>query len=174
MTRVLHLAAQVAVTTSIVDPRNDLEQNVLGTFNVLEAIRLSPNKPQIIYASTNKVYGALEHLPVRETLMRSEFLDDACRTFGVSEAQPLDFHSPYGCSKGAADQYVIDYARIYGLKTFVLRQSCIYGEHQFGVEDQGWLAWFTIAAMLGRPLTLYGNGKQVRDALFCGGFGRAL
>lgn len=163
---VLHLAAQVAVTTSIVDPRHDLEQNVLGTFNVLESIRLSTNKPSLVYTSTNKVYGALEDLPVRESLMRYEFVDAERRTFGISEEQHLDFHSPYGCSKGAADQYVIDYARIYGLKTIVFRQSCVYGEHQFGVEDQGWLAWFTIAAMLGKPLTLYGTGKQVRDALF--------
>jgi CDP-paratose 2-epimerase len=163
---VLHLAGQVAVTSSILDPRHDIEQNMLGTFNVLEAIRLSPNKPPIIYASTNKVYGELEHHPVRERLMRYEFVDDAYRTFGVPESQPLSFHSPYGCSKGAADQYVMDYARIYGLRTLVFRQSCIYGPNQFGVEDQGWLAWFAIAAMLHKPLTLYGTGKQVRDALF--------
>ncbi len=163
---VIHLAAQVAVTTSIADPRNDIEQNILGTFNVLEAIRLSSNKPALIYTSTNKVYGSLEDLTVRETLMRYEFDDEEARTYGISEKRQLDFHSPYGCSKGAADQYVIDYARIYGLKTIVFRQSCIYGENQFGVEDQGWLAWFAIAAMLGKPLTLYGSGKQVRDALF--------
>lgn len=163
---VIHLAAQVAVTTSIADPRNDIEQNILGTFNVLEAIRTSTNKPMLIYSSTNKVYGALENIPVRETLMRSEFINDEYRTYGVPETQQLDFHSPYGCSKGAADQYVIDYARIYSLRTIVFRQSCIYGAHQFGVEDQGWLAWFAIAAMLGKSLTLYGNGKQVRDALF--------
>jgi CDP-paratose 2-epimerase len=163
---VLHLAAQVAVTTSIADPRNDIEQNVLGTFNVLEAIRLSVNKPALIYTSTNKVYGALESYPVCERLMRYEFENDEYRRFGVPESQSLDFHSPYGCSKGAADQYVLDYARIYGLKTLVLRQSCIYGQNQFGVEDQGWLAWFAIAAMLGKPLTLYGDGKQVRDALY--------
>ena len=163
---VIHLAAQVAVTTSISDPRNDIEQNVLGTFNVLEAIRLSQNKPALIYTSTNKVYGSLEELTVRDTLMRYEFNDEIARTYGISEKQQLDFHSPYGCSKGAADQYVIDYARIYGLKTIVFRQSCIYGENQFGVEDQGWLAWFAIAAMLGKSLTLYGTGKQVRDALF--------
>ena len=163
---VLHLAAQVAVTTSVVDPRNDMEQNIVGTFNVLEAIRQSANKPPIIYSSTNKVYGALEAFPVREAEKRYEFIDEAYRSYGVPETAQLDFHSPYGCSKGAADQYVIDYGRIYGLKTLALRQSCIYGEHQFGVEDQGWLAWFTIAAMQGRPITIYGTGKQVRDALF--------
>ncbi len=165
---VLHLAAQVAVTTSIADPRNDIEQNILGTFNVLEAIRMSANKPALIYTSTNKVYGALERYPVRERLMRYEFEDDERQKYGIPETQSLDFHSPYGCSKGAADQYVIDYARIYGLKTLVLRQSCIYGEHQFGIEDQGWVAWLTIAAMLGKPITIYGTGKQVRDILFAG------
>ncbi len=163
---VLHLAAQVAVTTSITDPKNDLEQNILGTFNVLEAIRTSANKPSIIYTSTNKVYGALEAYPVREAEKRYEFIDEAYRTYGIPESQQLDFHSPYGCSKGAADQYVVDYGRIYGLRTLALRQSCIYGLNQFGVEDQGWLAWFTIAAMQGKPITIYGTGKQVRDILF--------
>ncbi len=163
---VLHLAAQVAVTTSIADPRNDMVQNIVGTFNVLEAVRTSDNKPPIIYSSTNKVYGALEGYPVREALTRYEFVDDTYRAYGVPESQTLDFHSPYGCSKGAADQYVIDYGRIYGLKTLVFRQSCIYGLHQFGVEDQGWIAWFTIAAMRGKPLTIYGSGFQVRDGLF--------
>lgn len=163
---VLHLAAQVAVTTSITDPRNDFEQNALGTFNVLEAVRLSANKPVLLFASTNKVYGGLEHLPVEEAQSRYEFVSDEARMFGISEKEQLDFHSPYGCSKGVADQYVIDYSRIYGLKTVVFRQSCIYGKHQFGIEDQGWVAWFTIAAMLERPLTIYGTGKQVRDVLF--------
>lgn len=163
---VLHLAAQVAVTTSITDPRNDFEQNALGTFNVLEAVRTSKNKPALIYSSTNKVYGSLEHLTVQEKATRYEFTDANYREHGVPESEQLDFHSPYGCSKGTADQYVIDYGRIYGLRTLVFRQSCIYGENQFGVEDQGWVAWFTIAAMLGKPLTLYGTGKQVRDILF--------
>ena len=163
---VLHLAAQVAVTTSVIDPRTDFEQNALGTFNVLEAIRMSKNQPAIIYSSTNKVYGSLEHLTVVEKDERYEFTDPKYQANGVPESEQLDFHSPYGCSKGAADQYVIDYARIYGLKTVVFRQSCIYGPQQFGVEDQGWLAWFTIAAMLQKPLTLYGTGKQVRDVLF--------
>jgi CDP-paratose 2-epimerase len=163
---VLHLAAQVAVTTSLVDPRTDFEKNALGTFNVLEAIRSAPNPPAIIYSSTNKVYGGIEEKTVRETETRYEFNDDEYRTYGVPETQPLDFHSPYGCSKGAADQYVVDYSRIYGLKTLVFRQSCIYGPHQFGIEDQGWVAWFTIAVMHGKPLTLFGTGKQVRDVLF--------
>ena len=159
---VLHLAAQVAVTTSVADPREDFETNALGTFNVLEAIRLIPGDPVLVYSSTNKVYGALEQLKVveKETRYLFEDLPD-----GVSEACPLDFHTPYGCSKGAADQYVRDYARLFGLRTVVFRQSCIYGQRQFGVEDQGWVAWFVIATLLKRPITIYGNGKQVRDAL---------
>ncbi len=163
---VFHFAAQVAVTTSVVDPRNDYENNAFGTFNVLEAVRQSKRQPPVIYSSTNKVYGSLEAYPVTETETRFRFENAEIETHGVSETQNLDFHSPYGCSKGAADQYVIDYSRIYGLKTVVFRQSCIYGEHQFGVEDQGWVAWFSIAAMLGKPITIYGTGKQVRDILF--------
>jgi CDP-paratose 2-epimerase len=163
---VLHLAAQVAVTTSITDPRNDFEQNAVGTFNVLEIIRQSFKKPVLLFASTNKIYGGLEDLIVRESSTRYEFENQLVREYGISENQQLDFHSPYGCSKGIADQYVIDYSRIYGLKTVVFRQSCIYGKHQFGIEDQGWVAWFTIAAMLQRPLTIFGTGKQVRDILF--------
>jgi CDP-paratose 2-epimerase len=163
---VIHLAAQVAVTTSVTDPRSDFEINLLGTFNVLEAIRESKNKPFLIYASTNKVFGALEGYGVKELPTRYAFEDKDFDLYGVPGSHPLDFHSPYGCSKGAADQYVVDYARIYGLKTVVFRQSCIYGVHQFGVEDQGWLAWFAIATMLGKTLTIYGTGKQVRDALF--------
>ncbi|MBM3281252.1 MAG: NAD-dependent epimerase/dehydratase family protein [Candidatus Harrisonbacteria bacterium] len=163
---VIHLAAQVAVTTSVTDPRTDFEINALGTFNVLEAIRLSKKKPSLIYSSTNKVYGGLEDLSVKELKNRYEFSSKEFREQGVSEERNLDFHSPYGCSKGAADQYVIDYSRIYGLKTVVFRQSCIYGRHQFGVEDQGWVAWFMIACLVGRPITIYGNGKQIRDILF--------
>ena len=159
---VLHLAAQVAVTTSVTDPRTDFEINAFGTFNVLEAIRLSENKPGLIFASTNKVYGGLEHRAVVEQAERYAFTEIT----GVSETEPLDFHSPYGCSKGAADQYVRDYSRMYNLKTVVMRQSCIYGPQQFGIEDQGWVAWFIIAGMFGRPVTVYGNGKQVRDLLF--------
>lgn len=160
---ILHLAAQVAVTTSVTDPRTDFDINALGTFNVLEAARASAKKPMVIYASTNKVYGGLEHMPVVEDGDRVKFKEGMS---GVTEICPLDFHSPYGCSKGAADQYVRDYSRIYDLKTVVLRQSCIYGPHQLGVEDQGWVAWFLIAAMFGRPVTVYGTGKQVRDLLY--------
>ncbi len=159
---VLHLAAQVAVTTSVVKPREDFEINALGTFNLLEAVRNCPRPPIVLYASTNKVYGGLESVGVVEQDKRYAF---ASLAKGVSEEQGLDFHSPYGCSKGGADQYVRDYSRIYGLKTVVFRQSCIYGQHQMGIEDQGWVAWFLIAGMFGRPVTLYGNGKQVRDLL---------
>lgn len=163
MKRVYHLAGQVAVTTSVKKPRQDFEDNLLGTFNLLEAARLAENDPIIIYASTNKVYGSMEEVLVVEDETRYRYAD---MPFGVPETQPLDFHSPYGCSKGAGDQYVRDYARIYGLRTVVSRQSCIYGYHQFGIEDQGWVAWFTIAAIKKRPIFIYGNGKQVRDILF--------
>ncbi len=159
----LHMAAQVAVTTSVVDPRHDFEVNAFGTFNTLEAVRKHAPNAAFIYASTNKVYGGLEHHHVIKRDGRYDF-DNVPR--GVSEQEPLDFHSPYGCSKGAADQYVRDYARIYGLRSFIIRQSCIYGTRQFGVEDQGWVAWFTIAAVLGLPTTIYGDGKQVRDLLW--------
>jgi len=158
-----HLAGQVAVTTSVVNPREDFEANALGTFNVLEAVRLSENKPILIYASTNKVYGGMETIDIEEGDQRFGYKD---LPNGIPETQLLDFHSPYGCSKGTADQYVRDYARIYGLRTVVMRQSCIYGTRQFGIEDQGWIAWFTIASVLNRPITIFGNGKQVRDALF--------
>lgn len=160
---VYHLAGQTAVTTSVVDPRADFEHNALGTFNALEAARDSGNDPIFIYASTNKVYGGMEDTVIRELDRRYVYRD---YPHGVDESQPLDFHSPYGCSKGAGDQYTRDYARIYGLRTVVMRQSCIYGFRQFGVEDQGWVAWFIIAAITGRPITIYGNGKQVRDVLF--------
>lgn len=160
---VLHLAGQVAVTTSVERPREDFEINALGTFNVLEAVRLSGQTPAVIYASTNKVYGGMTDIGIVERHGRYEYAE---LPQGVPEERLLDFHSPYGCSKGAADQYVRDYARIYGLRTVVFRQSCIYGCRQFGVEDQGWVAWFTIAAALGKPITIYGDGKQVRDVLF--------
>jgi CDP-paratose 2-epimerase len=160
---VLHLAAQVAVTTSVVDPRHDFEVNALGTFNVLEAARAHAPQAAFVYSSTNKVYGGLEHVGVEEVGGRWQYHG---HPRGVSEAEPLDFHSPYGCSKGAADQYVRDYARIYGMRTVCLRQSCIYGRRQFGVEDQGWVAWFTIAAAKRQPISVYGDGKQVRDVLF--------
>jgi len=160
---VFHFAAQVAVTTSVLDPREDFEINALGTFNVLEAIRQSGSKPIVLYSSTNKVYGGMEHVKIVE---RNGEYDYESLPLGVSEAEQLDFHSPYGCSKGTADQYMIDYSRIYGLRTVVFRQSCIYGYRQFGVEDQGWVAHFTISSMFDRPLTIYGDGKQVRDVLF--------
>lgn len=160
---VLHFAAQVAVTTSVVNPKEDFDINALGTINVLEAVRKSSNKPPLIYSSTNKVYGGMEDLGIVEKDGRYAYEN---LEYGVSEDRGLDFHSPYGCSKGSADQYVRDYARIYGLKTIVFRQSCIYGTRQFGVEDQGWVAWFTIAAHLGKDLTIFGDGKQVRDVLY--------
>ncbi|EKD93444.1 MAG: hypothetical protein ACD_28C00147G0004 [uncultured bacterium] len=160
---ILHLAAQVAVTTSVTNPREDFEINALGTFNVLEAMRLANPDAVLLYASTNKVYGGMEDIKTHEMNGRYEYID---MPYGISETRLLDFHSPYGCSKGAADQYVRDYHRIYGLKTIVFRQSCIYGIRQFGVEDQGWVAWFTIASLLNQPITIYGDGKQVRDVLF--------
>jgi CDP-paratose 2-epimerase len=162
---VLHLAAQVAVTTSVVDPREDFEINAIGTFNVLEAMRRHAPSAFLVYSSTNKVYGKMEGVAVAERNGRYEYVDLAR---GADEHQPLDFHSPYGCSKGAADQYVLDYGRIYGLRTSAFRQSCIYGERQFGIEDQGWVAWFIIAAIAGRQLTVYGDGKQIRDVLYVG------
>lgn len=158
-----HLAGQVAVTTSILDPRADFISNALGTLNILEAVRQSSSQPILIYASTNKVYGGMEEIEVVEGTDQFQYTH---LPQGIPETQLLDFHSPYGCSKGAADQYVRDYARIYGLKTVVMRQSCIYGTRQFGVEDQGWVAWFAIASLLGKPITIYGNGKQVRDVLY--------
>jgi CDP-paratose 2-epimerase len=167
---VLHLAAQVAVTTSVANPREDFEINALGTFNVLEAVRQRAPEAFVINASTNKVYGKMHDVPVVERNGRYEY---DTLTEGVSEAQPLDFHSPYGCSKGVADQYTIDYARIYGLDTVTLRQSCIYGTRQFGIEDQGWVAWFTIAAVLGKRITIYGDGKQIRDVLHVADLARA-
>ena len=159
---VLHLAAQVAVTTSVTDPREDFEINAFGTFNVLDAVRRRSPESFFINASTNKVYGKMEDVGVVERNGRYEYRDLLA---GVGERQLLDFHSPYGCSKGTADQYAIDYSRIYGLKTVTFRQSCIYGTRQFGIEDQGWVAWFTIAAVLGKTITIYGDGKQIRDVL---------
>jgi len=160
---VIHLAGQVAVTSSVSHPREDFESNALGTFNLLEAARQSTRDPLVLYASTNKVYGGMQDVSILEEESRYRYMD---LSYGVPETYQLDFHSPYGCSKGAGDQYVRDYARIFGLKTVVLRQSCIYGPHQFGIEDQGWLAWFVIAAATGTPITIYGNGKQVRDVLY--------
>ena len=160
---IVHLAGQVAVTTSVTNPREDFEANALGTFNALEAARASGRNPVFLYASTNKVYGGMEEVALAEEATRYRYAD---LEHGCPEAQPLDFHSPYGCSKGTGDQYVRDYARIYGLPTVVMRQSCIYGTRQFGIEDQGWIAWMIIAAVTGKQITIYGDGKQVRDVLF--------
>lgn len=168
---IYHLAGQVAVTTSVTEPRHDFEINALGTLNVLEAARLSPRRPVVVFTSTNKVYGAMEDVAVVEGETRYEYRDFPR---GIAESRVLDFHSPYGCSKGAADQYAHDYARIYGLPTVVFRMSCIYGPRQFGTEDQGWLAHFMIAAATDQPITIYGNGKQVRDVLFIDDLVRAF
>ncbi|MCK4665395.1 GDP-mannose 4,6-dehydratase [Candidatus Dependentiae bacterium] len=157
-----HFAAQVAVTTSVTDPRPDFMVNALGSFNILEALRETGQDCPIIYTSTNKVYGEMTDIKVRDTGKRYEYED---YDKGIPENYPLDFHSPYGCSKGSGDQYFIDYARIYGLKTVIFRQSCIYGQRQFGNEDQGWVAHFIISAIKDKPLTIYGNGKQIRDIL---------
>lgn len=160
-TEVYQFAAQVAVTTSVIDPRLDFETNLAGTFNVLDAARKSSNNPFVAFTSTNKVYGDLGlGDPVIEG-KRYAFPDHA----GVSELQPLDFHSPYGCSKGAADQYVRDFGRVYGLPTVVFRLSCVAGPRQFGTEDQGWLAHFVYSALQGMPVVIYGDGLQVRDVL---------
>jgi len=162
---VFHLAAQVAVTTSLQDPRGDCEINIGGTLNVLEAIRAVAEPPPLIFTSTNKVYGALSDLSLHKSQSRYQPLEPTLRS-GIGEERPLDFHSPYGCSKGAADQYVLDYARTFGIPAIVFRMSCIYGLHQQGNEDQGWVAHFLIRAIEGAPIALYGDGMQVRDLLF--------
>ncbi|CAN7616682.1 SDR family NAD(P)-dependent oxidoreductase [Phenylobacterium sp. LjRoot219] len=160
---VFHLAAQVAVTTSLVAPREDFEVNVRGALNVLEAARLC--RTPVIFASTNKVYGDLADVPLELVGEAYRPCDPVLRAHGVDERRPLDFHTPYGCSKGAADQYVLDYARSFGLPSCVLRMSCIYGPRQLGTEDQGWVAHFLIQALQGRPIRIYGDGRQVRDIL---------
>lgn len=162
---VFHLAAQVAVTTSLSDPRADFEINALGTFNLLDALRLNTNGVPLVFASTNKVYGDLGDVPLREQDGRHMPADEGLRAGGIGEDYPLAFHTPYGCSKGAADQYVLDYARSYGIPAAVLRMSCIYGERQLGTEDQGWVAHFLIRALRGETITLFGDGRQVRDIL---------
>jgi CDP-paratose 2-epimerase len=164
--RVFHFAAQVAVTTSLTDPITDFEVNARGTLNLLEAIRALPDPPPLLFTSTSKVYGALEDLAV--TLRGGRYLpeDAEVQAVGIDERRPLHFQSPYGCSKGAADQYVLDYARVHGLPTVVFRMSCIYGPHQRGNEDQGWLAHFVLETMRGRPIVIRGDGCQVRDALY--------
>src|SRR5437660_7629125 len=160
-TEIYHFDAQVAVTSSVNDPRSDFEVNVGGTFNILEAARNSSRRPCVLFTSTNKVYGNMASEAIVSSRSRYSYVGGD----GVSEAQPLDFHSPYGCSKGAADQYVHDYARVFDLPTVVFRMSCIAGPRQFGNEDQGWVAHFLYSALEGRPLTIYGDGRQVRDVL---------
>ncbi len=162
---VFHFAAQVAVTTSLVDPVHDFEVNARGTLNVLEAARTQSAPPALLFTSTNKVYGGMDDVSLRLRGLRYE-PEDHLRLCGFSEERRLDFHSPYGCSKGTADQLVLDYARSYGLRTAVFRMSCIYGPHQLGTEDQGWVAHFLIRALDDQPITLYGDGMQVRDVLF--------
>jgi CDP-paratose 2-epimerase len=163
--QVFHLAAQVAVTTSLIDPKNDFDVNLGGTLNLLEILRSLDHPPSILFTSTNKVYGGLSDLALQPSGKRYQPLDAALRT-GISEMRPLDFHSPYGCSKGAADQYVLDYARTFEIPAVVFRMSCIYGTHQNGTEDQGWVAHFLIKALQQKPLTIFGDGMQVRDLLF--------
>jgi CDP-paratose 2-epimerase len=166
VSQVFHFAAQVAVTTSLDDPRDDFSVNAQGTLNVLEAARACATPPSLLMTSTNKVYGGLYDVGLELEGQRYVPLDAQLRACGVSEARPLDFHSPYGCSKGTADQYVLDYARSFGMTTAVFRMSCIYGPRQFGTEDQGWVAHFILRAQRGEPITIYGDGKQVRDILF--------
>lgn len=164
--QVFHFAAQVAVTSSLVDPRDDFEINAGGTLNLLEAIRATENPPPLVFTSTNKVYGNLADVDFTTESTRYAPADSSIRERGIAENRPLDFHSPYGCSKGAADQYVVDYARTYRMPALVFRMSCIYGPHQHGNEDQGWVAHFIIQTITGQPITIYGDGRQVRDILF--------
>jgi CDP-paratose 2-epimerase len=164
--QVYHFAAQVAVTTSLTHPFLDFDVNARGTLNLLEAARACERPPSILFTSTNKVYGHLDDVPLRKTSTRYEPSESVVQRYGVDESRSLQFHSPYGCSKGVAEQYVLDYARTFGLHTVVFRMSCIYGPHQFGTEDQGWVAHFLLAALRGQPLTIYGDGLQVRDILF--------
>jgi CDP-paratose 2-epimerase len=163
---VFHLAAQVAVTTSVVDPLDDFATNVEGTLLLLEALRRLDTPPPVLLTSTNKVYGTLADVELRRESDRWEPVDARLRVRGVSERRPLDFCTPYGCSKGAADQYVLDYAKTYGVPAVVFRMSCIYGPHQHGTEDQGWVAHFLLRALAGDPITVYGDGAQVRDLLY--------
>lgn len=167
---VIHLAAQVAVTTSVTDPRSDFEVNAFGTFNVLDAVRRNCPEAVFIFASTNKVYGKIADVPIECDGRRYRYV---ARRFGIAEMQSLDFLSPYGCSKGAADQCTLDFARMYGIPATTFRQSCIYGPRQFGIEDQGWVAWFAIAAILGRNINIFGDGRQVRDVLHVEDLARA-
>ena len=164
--RVFHLAAQVAVTTSLDAPVHDAAVNLEGTINVLEGARACRSPPALLLTSTNKVYGQLEDVELAERDTRYEPVDPALLVRGIDERRPLRFRTPYGCSKGAADQYVLDYAHSYGLHTIVLRMSCIYGPHQYGNEDQGWVAHFLSRALDDEPITVFGDGKQLRDVLY--------
>jgi CDP-paratose 2-epimerase len=163
---VFHFAAQVAVTSSLDDPLEDFDVNARGTLTLLEAIRACSEAPRLLFTSTNKVYGDLGDIKLMRDDTRYTPMDPATATRGVDETRPVAFHSPYGCSKGAADQYVLDYAHTFGLRAVVFRMSCIYGPHQFGTEDQGWVAHFLLRLIGGMPLTIYGDGRQVRDILF--------
>ena len=174
VTHVFHFAAQVAVTTSLRNPLEDFEVNARGTLNLLEALRLHAPGASLVFTSTNKVYGHMADVELAAKRTRYEPLDLDEATHGFNEYRPLSFHSPYGCSKGAADQYVLDYAHTFGLQACVFRMSCIYGPHQFGTEDQGWVAHFVIRALEGQPITLYGDGKQVRDVLYADDLVRAF
>ena len=164
-TAVFHFAAQVAVTTSLVDPRPDFDINVRGTLHLLEVLRRRNEPVPLLFASTNKVYGDLGDITLEPTNDTYVPRQPSIRTHGIGEDRSLDFHTPYGCSKGAADQYVLDYARSFGVPTAVMRMSCIYGPRQLGTEDQGWVAHFLIRALLGEPISIYGDGRQVRDIL---------
>jgi CDP-paratose 2-epimerase len=166
VSRVFHFAAQVAVTTSLENPVEDFEVNARGTLNLLEALRAQPTPPPLIYTSTNKVYGHMADVPLRVRDGRYEPADASLREHGFSEERGVHFHSPYGCSKGCAEQYVLDYAKTFDMPTVVFRMSCIYGTHQFGNEDQGWVAHFLIRALEEQGITIYGDGRQVRDVLF--------
>ncbi|MBV8831610.1 MAG: SDR family NAD(P)-dependent oxidoreductase [Acidobacteriaceae bacterium] len=172
--QIFHLAAQVAVTTSLEDPIDDAGTNLFGTLNLLEAVRHSGSRPALLFTSTNKVYGRLKWVALNQTPTRYEPADQSTREHGACENQPLEFLSPYGCSKGSADQYVLDYARSYGVRATVFRMSCIYGPYQLGSEDQGWVAHFLRQAMKGEAITIYGDGKQVRDLLFIEDLVRAM
>ena len=162
-TLIINCAGQVAVTTSITNPRLDFESNALGTFNLLEILRKNNLKTKLIHLSTNKVYGELKNIKLEVKKKRYLYKNNKN---GIDETTQLDFSSPYGCSKGAADQYVKDYKKIYGLDTYVVRQSCIYGPNQFGIEDQGWVAWITLCSLINKKINIFGNGKQVRDILY--------
>ena len=161
---VFHMAAQVAVTTSLEQPVTDFDINLRGTLNLLEALRRNP--APLVFASTNKVYGDLNDIPLARAGDAYLPEDPALRARGIAETRPLSFYTPYGCSKGAADQYVLDYARSYAIPACVMRMSCIYGPRQRGTEDQGWLAHFLYSVLAGRPISIYGDGRQVRDVMF--------